>query len=105
MFAKPAAGLIRLVVGERDHLGLLFGFLTGQHHRNRPSAPTTRQIDFLDCSPAVGTHAALRGSGTKCLFPGPRLPTLAAPQVGSYLGYTGRCAKLAAKSACDPEQA
>ncbi len=31
-------------------------------------------------------------------------PCRLAPQVGGYLGYTGRCANLAAKAACDPKR-
>jgi len=31
-------------------------------------------------------------------------PTLAAPEVGSYQGYTGRDANIAAKTARDPQE-
>jgi hypothetical protein len=34
---------------------------------------------------------------------GPSLPTLPVPQVGSYLGWTGRDANVVAKAAFDPE--
>src|SRR5215472_10860136 len=34
---------------------------------------------------------------------GPRLPSWAVRQVGSYLGYTGRAADVAATSAVDPK--
>jgi len=33
---------------------------------------------------------------------GPTLPTWAVPQVGSYLGYTGRDANVVTKAARDP---
>jgi len=37
-------------------------------------------------------------------LPGPRLPSWAVRQVGSYLGYTGRSADVVARAALDPEQ-
>ena len=35
--------------------------------------------------------------------PGPKLPTCALQQVGSYLGYTGRQAHVVGKAALDPK--
>jgi hypothetical protein len=35
---------------------------------------------------------------------GPRLPTWALQQVGSYLGYTGRDANVVAEAALDPNR-
>jgi hypothetical protein len=35
---------------------------------------------------------------------GPRLPTLAVQQVGSYLGYTGRDADILGEAALDPKR-
>jgi hypothetical protein len=51
----------------------------------------------VDQTPAVLTTGPMSGCG-------PRLPTWAAQQVGSYPGYTGRTAKVVAKAARDPQE-
>jgi hypothetical protein len=44
------------------------------------------------------------GKGPEMSLAGPLLPTWAARQVGSYLGYTGRAANVIARAALDPER-
>jgi hypothetical protein len=72
------------------HLADVTGWSQGWWSELRP---VTREPDAADDA-AIG---AFKMSGC-----GPTLPTLAATQVGSYLGFAGRDANVVAKEVLDP---